>query len=425
MRIIRLTPTSLLAAVLFVCSFTLFQHHRLTERLLQTQIIKGQQYNGPSHHGVKANGKSGIAGQLPSSLVYLTDAKRSNATILVHLSGEMGNNLHKLAFARGLQLMAKEAYDLDLNLALRHQDHSKWQSAKRNLQQCFPNTRQLNFKAGNTQEYFDRQIEQKLWLGPRTDTLTVKGNSIVDMTTVLENLQSVLLSISPPKLEAMNRQVENIRLPYISSNEMVDWHTLDTYRKELWEWLRFDHAACCPTSDILPSADESVFHFRNFLTELKNGTTSLGFDELSAHATATYLFGKLSEGDKVAITTRFDNSVTQEYVQSLRTERQADVRVLSGHSATEDFCFLTQAKKELVGGQRSSFFVWAAYLGLMENRLQSIRSYAVLSNSDNSYNYSDPNIIGAPRRALSAGYDWKDPILKARWKFETYATSNL
>ena len=30
---------------------------------------------------------------------------QSNATIVIQLSGEMGNNLHKIAFGRGLQLI--------------------------------------------------------------------------------------------------------------------------------------------------------------------------------------------------------------------------------------------------------------------------------------------------------------------------------
>ena len=47
-----------------------------------------------------------------------------------------------------------------LTRLLRHQDHSKWRSTRRNLQKCFPNLRQLDFAAGNTPEFDDQKVQQ-------------------------------------------------------------------------------------------------------------------------------------------------------------------------------------------------------------------------------------------------------------------------
>jgi hypothetical protein len=142
------------------------------------------------------------------------------------------------------------------------------------------------------------------------------------------------------------------------------------------------------------------------LTELKGATNQLGFQELSPRKTAEQLFGKLTAGEKVAITTRFDNSVTQEYVHELEQQRGLQVRVLSGQTGVADFCFLKQAKKELVGMQKSSFFHWAAYLG----QADKVRSYLVETN----------NTANKGQQQLQAEYEWSDGDLRSRFHHETY-----
>jgi hypothetical protein len=413
---IRLSYSSLWAGLILLAILSLLQTQRLAER---TVVALNNSQDG---RGLRASSVS-VASSFP--LVELPDVSNSNGTIVVQLSGEMGNNLHKLAFGRGLQLMAKDDYNLDLHLVLRHQNEPKWISAKRNLQKCFPNLRRLNFSAGNSKEYADRQIEQTLWLGGNkaaADGLVLQGNDETSMTNVLDQIQSILQSHPPPELD--NNFRSKIRLPFVFADNMVDWHILDRYRPELLEWLTFDYDACCPSS--LPEPDESVFHFRNFVTELQGATTILGFDELSAQRTATELFGHLHAGDKVAITTRFDNDETQKYVHAME-EQGLKVRVVAGNSDTEDFCFLAKTKKELVGGQRSSFFTWAAYLGIAmdgpsttnnkKEGIQRVRSYTV--NPPVQHQASSKNSLQLP-------YEWaNDERLKDKWIFEVYQTQEI
>jgi hypothetical protein len=144
------------------------------------------------------------------------------------------------------------------------------------------------------------------------------------------------------------------------------------------------------------------------LTELQGATNQLGFQELSPRKTAEQLFGKLTAGEKVAITTRFDNSVTQEYVHELE-QRGLQVRVVSGQTGVADFCFLKQAKKELVGMQKSSFFHWAAYLG----QVDKVRSYLVETNTANEGQQQQ-------QKQQQAEYEWSDGDLRSRFHHETY-----
>ena len=167
-------------------------------------------------------------------------------------------------------------------------------------------------------------------------------------------------------------------------------------------------------------------HFRNFQTELKHAkdvNIIQRFQELSPKSVAKNLFGHVRAGDKIAITTRKNNAITKEYVQAIiekqheqqQQSRQVpinrkiqqtsldqgrlpygnlenminnnnsneipipQVRVITGQSATEDFCFLKETSNELIGMRQSSFFHWAAYLG----RSPNVRAYSIVHDNGN------------------------------------------
>lgn len=84
--------------------------------------------------------------------------------------------------------------------------------------------------------------------------------------------------------------------------------------------------------------------------------------ELDAKETAYDLFGHLKKGDKLAMTSRYNNELTQSYIAAFR-ERGIEARLVEGGNPGQDFCFLMHAKKELVGPEGSSFTRWAALLG--------------------------------------------------------------
>jgi hypothetical protein len=158
-------------------------------------------------------------------------------------------------------------------------------------------------------------------------------------------------------------------------------------------------------------ASHSIFcfshaqHFRNFHTELPRAK-KLGFEELNPNRTAEELFGHLQPGDKVAITTRFNNAVAQVYVKQLQ-QRGLQVRTITGQSSVQDFCFLMKARKELVGSRDSSFTRWAAVLG----DAKRARLYIL----DNSLQQRKG---GAARLIVN----WTHPYLKSRILYEIYDT---
>jgi hypothetical protein len=135
---------------------------------------------------------------------------------------------------------------------------------------------------------------------------------------------------------------------------------MDRYWEEISELFTFstDEQRCCSTK---PEVDETVLHIRGFDVEMPNAYNNLGFRELNPYQTSTELLGHLKAGDKVAIVSRFDEHSLANFTGAL-IDRGLHVRFISGLSGVQGFCFLKSASKELVGGNRSTYFLMASML---------------------------------------------------------------
>ena len=84
------------------------------------------------------------------------------------------------------------------------------------------------------------------------------------------------------------------------------------------------------------------------------------FLEMGPDQVATDLFGHLQPSEKVAIVTKRAQDAMP-YVAALES-RQLKVRLVTGQSFVQDFCFLIHSKREMVGVESSTYFAWAAFL---------------------------------------------------------------
>jgi len=141
------------------------------------------------------------------------------------------------------------------------------------------------------------------------------------------------------------------------------------------------------------------------VSELGESKLSKGpgsYHELNAHDTAFKLFSHLKKGDKVAITSRYNNEYTQAFVSAFK-ERGIQARVIEGGSAKQDFCFLTYAKKELVGSRGSTYVKWAGLLG----NATKVRLYSLNPKDKNQpFGWSHPDLV----QTFSSVYFDADPI---------------
>jgi hypothetical protein len=265
--------------LLAFCSFVI--NHRLERR------VRGQQRRSrglPAHHHHSSFSYLSTTNQqsLSSSVMEMemedTDSTTTtmvyyDASIVVQLSGEMGNNLNKLAFGRGLQLLLAEQ-NVTTNLVLRHQEHPKWKLAQRNIQQCFPNLAHFDFQAGNTPEFRERQLQQRLLYGTSSSDLVLSGNSNSNSNAtmaVLDHLNHLVQRKhhSNPTTSQKNNNIYNnntrdlwvepgatIQPPFLYADQMVSMEFMDRFKDDFLEFFRFDTHKCCAT---LPDDDESVF----------------------------------------------------------------------------------------------------------------------------------------------------------------------
>jgi hypothetical protein len=290
------------------------------------------------------------------------------ATILIQLSGEMANNLHHIAHGYSLKLMAKEEFDIDCNLVLRHHEgpnnrapKPKWKSARDNIQQCFPKLSDWNFEEGNHNNIFlERRNLQLSWLQEKHDQLygLVNSRHLSEIRQGLKVLsEEVLTDADRPWIDEAKSA---IRVPYLYLESLDVLPMIDHYFDHLRELLVFNDKACCAR---LPESTESVFHFRNYESEMpERRAFEMGFAELSPVKVATELFAHLQPGDRVQIITRTFNQKARNYAEALEVNG-VKASVVTDQSTVQDFCFLKQTQKELVGSARSTFVMWAALLG--------------------------------------------------------------
>jgi hypothetical protein len=152
---------------------------------------------------------------------------------------------------------------------------------------------------------------------------------------------------------------------------------------------------------------------------MQNAAKRMGFEELSPERIANELFAHLTPGDKVAITSRHieGRDSTLHEVQRLLKKRGLIVRVMENKDPMHDFCFLKHAQKELVGTTRSTFVMWAAYLGN--------------ANITRLYTLDQKGLVGKDRGRDEKSYierqnkTWTNPNLKARIHYELYQTEEM
>ena len=331
----------------------------------------------------------------PMPLLSTLGTDEHPVSLVIQLSGEMGNQLSKIAWGYGMKWWLEEDYNISTKIFLRHQDHGKWVGAAASIKRCFTKLRVMEFEEGNLMEFDAIREQQNTWVGKEKQALLCpRGGEFETKEWITKSLQTLKEAIEAPDRPTPPVN-SNFTLPFLYTDIFGNIGDVnDRYFERLKHLYQFetDNPICCNTK---ADPDETVFHLRNFLVEMKKAWR-LGFEETSANKTAYELFAHLNAGDKVAITSRFSNRGIQEYVDKFH-ERGIIVRVISDQTAEQDFCFLMSTVKEMVGMAMSTYAIWAGYLG----NSTSVRLYTVESSFRKarfgkswhfSYNYSNPDL---------------------------------
>ncbi len=197
---------------------------------------------------------------ITSSQPLDTMTNSSEATIIIHMSGEMGNHINHLAHAYPIAWWAERKYGIKTRMIIRDQVirgriSPKSGYAKTIFTKCFPHLRTLYDGArANSPEYGIR-IDQQYGWDIADDTVLqhinngIKTESDVDIT--LEHLRVLAMSDAIPEID----ENATITLPLLESIPMENNRFVDWFYHDLRWLLTFNDTACCKA---LPDADETV-----------------------------------------------------------------------------------------------------------------------------------------------------------------------
>ena len=301
-----------------------------------------------------------------------------NATVVAGISGEMGNQIGYMSRGLLLKWALFDDHGVRSQLWLRHQSHRKWIGARASMQKCFASTRTMDFERGNTEEFDAKKATQESRYG-RAAYAYAGAFEHNNLTAFVERIEAAGLPSDGNASSAIEVGTDTtMSLPFIHSTGLqppLAWDTpqLQRYYAKIRRFFAFDfNSTQCCNPAAKPDPDESVFHFRNFKTELRRPSIRINFPELGPRQAARDLFGHLPRGSKVAIISRFLDDNVQRHVTAFE-DRGLRVRVISGNSGEQDFCFLLSAEKEIAGAAKSTYFYWAGLLG----RAETVRLYTV------------------------------------------------
>ncbi|KAL3935363.1 MAG: hypothetical protein SGBAC_009107 [Bacillariaceae sp.] len=336
--------------------------------------------------------------QAYSGSTITTETSDRAVSIVVQLSGELGNQVHKIANGLCVQDHVEKELGFPTKLVLRHQKHGKWQHAMEWTKEAFPNTRPFDFEAGNTEEFDSIHRLQERWMDQligenKLDLTSLSDPSLMkELSCAESNCYVDILNLLNQTWDLEGRpeipQDAKISLPHIYINTFVGHHCLDRMYERYREFFQLDEEAICKQ---VPDPDESVLHLRNFLVEMPKRGKKLGFEQLGPNVTASRIFKDYQPGDKVAIVSRFPDKI-EEFINALKDQKGIQARYIEGQTGNQDFCFLLKAQKEMIGQRVSTFVSWAGILGNTKKvRLYSVDSLETRTRSVHFFNETFEN----------------------------------
>lgn len=324
--------------------------------------------------------------KLEQQIVQQQPQKDPDATLLVALRGEFGNNMFIIINAWAFAKIAKEEFGFIFRIVFEEQkrDGNVLAKAKRTsayIKKCMmsPTFFDADFELGNRlkDEGYFHEIK---YYNSRFTNFTFQPKHIRNEIKILIDYLSNNTHLYSPTSRAavFEDDASIVPVPMVRVEDMNIWGFTHPFYDDMRKEFMFDELKCCGKSlENPPASDETVLHLRNFYTE-KSTRDLLRFRELDADRIASELLGQLKEGDKIALAGRNIEKDAQKNdteafgIVSAIKAKNLNLRFSPGTDAMEDFCFLTFAEKELIGNFMSTYFLLAALWARPANKLTRI-----------------------------------------------------
>jgi hypothetical protein len=191
------------------------------------------------------------------STAFLLSSSPLVISIIIPLSGEMGNQLSSVARGIAIQHWARDVYGMTTELLLLDTGKTRGQGT-RDWQQCFPSLRSLHLHGNTMKEYEERLVQQQEWLGKDLqEQLHVRNSRVDDIEQSLTVLNNILQWTNRTEISSKYHANNNISLPFLTvEGDFVLVDALaDKYYHVFRNFFLFDYSNCCR---LQPDPDESV-----------------------------------------------------------------------------------------------------------------------------------------------------------------------
>ena len=287
--------------------------------------------------------------------------------VVVRLQGELGNNLCKISYGKALQLLLRDRHGMsNTRLALRPQrDNRKAQFVNQLLRMCFEWTQQIDFN-----ETYSGYLPRKIREAKKIGALNFDGDIAHRPKDLLKQLDDAVQTWRTNQSAPRILWADGYLNP---PNSFMLHH----YQQELMETTFALSPSCCGGATEMPYDDEIVFHLRSFVQEiLPHKARHSHWHEANPKTMSTKILSNLTvnKGERVALVgpptaNRFKALAAQgrkhamaEHDEELQ-KHGVRTRVISSNNVLDDFCFLVNTKKQLIGARQSTFVTWASYIG--------------------------------------------------------------
>jgi len=278
--------------------------------------------------------------------------------LFIFLTGRLGNNLLEIAYGKIIQLLALEDGRFNFTIRCLWNTGMKTEISVEELHTCFSkyfskeSVNLMEWQIGTPQwkKKVQEQNHQISTVFPEWEHPMLAAEMLTFVDSTIESIQS--------KFDLLANVINRMEhyLPFVLTKSMANIPLIDRYYDELHELFTFNQHQCCRDT---PDADETVLHIRGFEVEIPNIVNLFGFKDLNVHQITYELLGHLTEGEKVAVVSPWEEKVLANYTDALRN-RGLHVRYVNGQTGPQGFCFLRSATKGLYGDYFSTYFRFAA-----------------------------------------------------------------
>ena len=314
-------------------------------------------------------------------------------TIVVEPRGEMANIMWYLANGYALMWILQDEHNILSNVIVKAstpRNAIAWKS----MRLCYPNLQKIHTVESDSIEFDIRQSQQDSWLGVNSSEL-FPSRQALNMDPILKRLAKILVNTArpPPGLPVD----ANITLPFIVTKSFAGTKVIDRFYDRVKKLFEYDvsNPACCGP---IAHPEEHVFHARGFVVEMGKGSAAQhNMLDISPNKTVKELLKNHQRDDKFAVLSRYP-SFGQLYVDRMRSEG-LDARFVETVNGEHSFCYLMSGKNEIVGTVKSTFMLWASYLGnASKARLYVLRTPKLAAKTggveSQIYNYTHPTLKG-------------------------------